>query len=142
MFKKKFKVSTQFSVSGKDRKTLISVLSHVYRESEVDKLFPSNVDLRHDKITASKDSVYTLISDNEGEIPLIACHETKGGIKELYPSIYALLRVPFLVPTVFYLKPGVESFIINGANLMWPGVERFEHSEPQEEIQEAKGTHF
>lgn len=133
MFKKKFKISAQFSVSNKDKKEVIAILKQVYRESEVEKLITPNCELRQDKITASKDYIYTLISDDEGEIPLLAYHEAKGGIKEVYPSIYALLRVPFFVPTIFYLKPGVESFIINGAHLMWPGVDRVEYNNPEEQ---------
>ena len=42
--------------------------------------------------------------------------------------MYALFKVPFLIKTIFHLKLGVESYITNGANLMWPGVERIECS--------------
>mmetsp|Transcript_32851 Transcript_32851/g.37612 ORF Transcript_32851/g.37612 Transcript_32851/m.37612 type:complete len:237 (-) Transcript_32851:1297-2007(-) len=133
MFKKKFKISTQTTVSNKDKKDVISILKQIYSESQVEKLLTTNTELRHDKLTSSKDSIYTLISDSEGEIPLIACHEAKGGIQELYPSIYAFFKVPFLVPTIFYLKAGVESYITNGAHLMWPGVDRVKVFSPQEQ---------
>jgi predicted ribosome-associated RNA-binding protein Tma20 len=61
-------------------------------------------------------------------MPILACHEAKGNVKELFPTIYALLKVPNLVPTSFFLKTGVESYITNGADLMWPGVDRVEYS--------------
>jgi translation initiation factor 2D len=142
MFKKKFKVSTQTLVSNKDKKHIINILKQVYNESEVDKLITTHSEIRQDKLPSSKDSIYTLISDEEGEVPILACHEAKGNILELLPTIYALFKVPFLVPTRFYLKTGVESFITNGAHLMWPGVHRVEYRPEAEQIEveeEVKG---
>ena len=54
-------------------------------------------------------------------------------MQELFPTIYTLFKTPWIVPTVFYLKSGVESYLINGADLMWPGVERVEYRPDKEE---------
>ena len=143
MFKKKFKVASQNLVSNKDKKNMIKILKLVYPENEVDKLVTTDSELRMDKIAGSKDKIYTLISPEESrevQTPLFACHEAKGGVQELYPTIYALFKVPYLTKTVFYLKRGVESFITNGANLMWPGVDRVETATPQQDDdEESKG---
>lgn len=137
MFKKKFKISTQTLVSNKDKKNILNILKQVYNESEVDKLITINSQIRQDKLPSlQKYSIYTLISDEEGEIPILACHESKGGILELYPTVYALFKVPNLVPTKFYLKASVESFITNGAHLMWPGVDRVEYCREAEQVEE------
>jgi predicted ribosome-associated RNA-binding protein Tma20 len=61
-------------------------------------------------------------------MPVLACHEAKGNVKELFKTVYALLKVPNLVPTSFFLKTGVESYITNSADLMWPGVDRVEYT--------------
>jgi len=143
MFKKRFKVSIQALVANKDKRNIVNILKQLYNESEVNKLLSAHSEIRHDKLTSCKDSIYTLISDEEGEIPILACHEAKGNILELFPSIYTLFKVPNIVPTVFYLKPGVESYIQNGADLMWPGIERVEYNpiiaEEEKEIEETKG---
>jgi len=139
MFKKKFKISTQTLVSNKDKKNIIAILKQVYNPTEVDKLVTTHSEIRQDKLTSSKDCIYTLISDEDGEMPILGCHEAKGNIKELFPTMYALFKVPNLIPTVFYLKQGVESFVTNGADLMWPGVERVESHLEIEEDEETKG---
>jgi len=143
MFKKRFKVSVQTLVANKDKRNLVNILKQLYNEPEVNKLVNPHSEIRQDKLTSCKDSIYTLISDEEGEIPILACHEAKGSILELFPSVYTLFKVPHLVPTAFYLKTGVESYIQNGADLMWPGIERVEYNPivlDEEEVEENKGN--
>ena len=143
MFKKKFKVSAQTLVANKDKKNVINILNQLYNEAEVPKLLTNQSEVRQDKLTSPKDSIYTLISNEEGEVPILTCHEAKGNVLELIPSVYALFKVPYLIPTIFYLKLGVESYITNGAHLMWPGVERVEYrpliKEEEDKDEETKG---
>eukprot|EP01016_Furgasonia_blochmanni_P000252 TRINITY_DN1001_c0_g1_i1.p1 TRINITY_DN1001_c0_g1~~TRINITY_DN1001_c0_g1_i1.p1 ORF type:complete len:729 (-),score=327.94 TRINITY_DN1001_c0_g1_i1:179-2275(-) len=43
------------------------------------------------------------------------------GKNDFFPTLYTLNLYPKFAP-VLILNPGVESYIFNGANLMWPGV--------------------
>ncbi len=52
--------------------------------------------------------MFTVESGNQGTIYL--------------PSLYLLFQLDKLPPLRIYLKDGVEQFIYNGADLMWPGI--------------------
>lgn len=46
-----------------------------------------------------------------------------------YPTLYLLFKVGETVPLKIFLKEGVEQFIFNGADLMWPGIKAFSNEE-------------
>lgn len=124
MFKKKFKVSNSHSLAGKDKKKLREELGKQGFENASieafldDKQFDNN-ELMVDKLAGSK---VQLIS--RGKTPLMFTVDSKAGTAYL-PSIYLLFRLEKLPPLRIYLKEGVEQYIFNGADLMWPGIKSF-----------------
>ena len=48
---------------------------------------------------------------------------------QYYPSLYLLFQLTDIVPFKVFLKEGVEQYIFNGADLMWPGVKTLSSEE-------------
>lgn len=46
------------------------------------------------------------------------------GKNDYFPSVYTCEAYQTLLPFI-HLNEGVENFIFNGANLMWPGVRSY-----------------
>jgi predicted ribosome-associated RNA-binding protein Tma20 len=63
---------------------------------------------------------------SRNEIPLLFNPEGAKPNTTLFPSCYFLFQQLALAEQddvlKIYLRPGVEGFIFNGADLMWPGV--------------------
>jgi translation initiation factor 2D len=116
MFKKPVKVSAQNQLSGKDRKTMKNKLSETFDEGCVDKIFNLN-----DKIISCKISGSKMIIYNGNDYPIFV---DGTGKNDYFPSLYAVMAFEPLLKFVD-LNEGVESYIYNGANLMWPGVRDF-----------------
>jgi len=114
MFKKPIKVSSNNSLSGKDVKKIVADLSKFLDPVSVSALLEQNKPvITINKLSGSKMVLYSI--DN---IPILVDATGKG---DYFPSLYAIHLYPTLAKPV-EINPGVDSFILNGANLMWPGV--------------------
>lgn len=114
MWKKKPVLAPKHVISGKERKQLISALSKSFDQPALETLLNSNENLSRAKI--SKTTTNVLFSEKD---PLIF---EQTGDDQPFPSVFALALSSRLVPLCIVVKPGVEKFLKNGANLMWPGV--------------------
>ena len=114
MFKKPFKISQKHNLNGKDFKKLKKDITGYFDKEAVKGLFSEMKTLQVNKIEKCKVVIF-----KDSEDPLLVDLNSKG---EYFPTIYAVFRFPLIVPVIFKLKPGVESFLYKGANLMWPGV--------------------
>jgi len=54
------------------------------------------------------------------KIPLVVDSSGKG---DIFPTIFALWRFPAMLPQVFVKHPFVTQYLVNGADLMLPGVD-------------------
>lgn len=70
------------------------------------------------KLNGSKTVAYSAVSDH---VPLIIDLNPKSPLASLLPTVYLLWRCPDLLPVVIVHSP-VSSYILNGADLMLPGV--------------------
>jgi len=146
MFKKRFKISNSHPLSNKDRKNLRDQLLKLQYDADSVTHFLNDknyVDMDEqedgarlcmDKIQGSKAVLYS-----RGGIPYLFCPELKQA--PILPSIYLLFMLSptsdaavQLIPLRIFLKEGVQSFIFNGADLMWPGVRAIEHAKGFEEF--------
>lgn len=119
MFKKPFKVASQHVIAAKDRKKMRQDLSDQLDKDSVEKLFIYAETITAQKLEKSKIIIYRDETD-----PLIIDSTSN---KDYFPTVYAVMMFPDLVKHVFTLKPDVEKFLKNGAQLMWPGVANFEN---------------
>lgn len=118
MFKKPFKISTQHTLSNKDRKKLKQELHNQFDRDTVDKFFEYGEKLDQQKLEKSKILIFVDETD-----PLIVDSTSN---KDYFPTVYCLNLFPDFVKLVFELKEGVEKFLQKGAQLMWPGVQNFD----------------
>lgn len=113
MFKKPVKIGAQNQLSGKDRKTMRNKLITIFDEACVEKLLALN-----DKIISCKASGSKMLIYNGNDYPVFVDGTGKG---DFFPSLYSVQAYEPLIKSI-EINEGVESFIYNGANLMWPGV--------------------
>jgi translation initiation factor 2D len=113
MFKKPLKVSAQNQLSGKDRKTIKNKLVAQFDPPSIETALAA-----HDKIVCSKIAGSKMLIYIGDDYPLFV---DGTGKEDFFPSIYACTLYQPLAKTLT-LNEGVESYIFNGANLMWPGV--------------------
>lgn len=114
MFKKSCQLSNQSLVSSKDKKTMIK--SHNWCSG-----LNSFGQLMGSKLTGSKGRVYFVQSENEW-IPALV---DSSGKLDIFPTIFYLWMSNDILPVV-ETNLGVSSYIMNGADLMWPGVRNVE----------------
>jgi predicted ribosome-associated RNA-binding protein Tma20 len=62
-----------------------------------------------------------LLSRNKTPL-MFSVESSKQGTTAYLPTIYLLFLFEKLPALRIYLKEGVEQYIFNGADLMWPGV--------------------
>ena len=113
MFKKALKISAQNQLSGKDRKNLRNKLSIQLDPKCVESVMTTHEKISCNKVTGSKMLIY--MGD---EFPLFV---DGTGKEDYFPSVYTCTAYEPLTSSLI-INEGVESFIFNGANLMWPGV--------------------
>jgi predicted ribosome-associated RNA-binding protein Tma20 len=124
MFKKQFKISNSHSLANKDKKKLReSLVKQGFDGPNIeafldDKQFDS-IELTVDKLAGSKVQLLT-----RSKTPLMFTVDSRAATA-YYPTIYLLFRLEKLPPLRIYLKEGVEQYIFNGADLMWPGIKSF-----------------
>ena len=114
MFKKQPKIGAQNQLSGKDRKTIKTKLSQIFNPEAVEQLLA-----RNDKVISLKTSGGSKMIIYQGNDYPILVDGT--GKSDFFPSVYTLEAYETFIKFLS-INEGVESYIYNGANLMWPGV--------------------
>lgn len=118
MFKKSVEAKSQQRLSGADRKKLKRTIKERFpnaSETDLDILIPPKVE-----VTVSKHPNRVLIYCLEGGLPIFFDVDSRG--TTIFPTVYALWKVPHLLPA-FILKGGeVSRYVIGGADLMFPGI--------------------
>ncbi|XAR57463.1 hypothetical protein NMG60_11025617 [Bertholletia excelsa] len=118
MFKKPVEAKTQQRLSGADRKKLKRTIKERFpnaSDADIDTLLPPKAE-----ITVSKFPNRVHVYGLEGGFPMFFDVDGRG--TDIFPTVYALWRVPELLPA-FILKGGeVSRYVIGGADLMFPGI--------------------
>ncbi|OMJ72847.1 hypothetical protein SteCoe_28616 [Stentor coeruleus] len=107
MFKKKLVLGKESLLSSKDKKSLLARMKPAA-------IFTKTSKLKQCTVSGSKTKIYYEESQNTWTAVYI-------DTQILFPTIYTLWKYPDLLPTI-YIWSAVSSYIINGADLMWPGV--------------------
>ncbi|KAF7824915.1 eukaryotic translation initiation factor 2D [Senna tora] len=118
MFKKAAEAKSHQRLSGADRKKLKRTIKDKFpraSDSDLDALLPPKVE-----ITVAKFQNRVHVYGVEGGFPMFFDVDGRGS--DIFPTVYALWKVPELLPA-FMLKGGeVSRFVIGGADLMFPGI--------------------
>ncbi|THU44455.1 hypothetical protein C4D60_Mb02t07550 [Musa balbisiana] len=118
MFKKPVEAKLLQRLSGADKKKLRRTTKERFphaSDANIDEILPPKADITVAKYT-NRVHVYVI----EGGLPMLFDIDGRG--TEIYPTVYALWKVPELVPS-FLLKGGeVSRYVIGGADLMFPGI--------------------
>ncbi|KAL3845721.1 hypothetical protein ACJIZ3_003124 [Penstemon smallii] len=118
MFKKAVEAKSLQRISGADRKKLKRAIKDRFSntsDAQLDVLLPPKVEL-----TVSKYPNRVLVYGLEGDCPMFFDSDGRGS--QIFPTVYALWKVPDLLPS-FMLKGGeVSQFLLGGADLMFPGI--------------------
>ncbi|KAL9262441.1 Eukaryotic translation initiation factor 2D-like protein [Drosera capensis] len=118
MFKKALETRSLQRLSGADKKKLRRKVKEKFpraSDADIDVILPPKVE-----ITVTKLQNRVVVYGVEGDLPMIFDIDGRGS--GLHPTVYALWKVPNLLP-YFTLKGGeVSRFIIGGADLMFPGI--------------------
>ena len=116
MFKKAIKIGAQNQLSGKDRKNIKNKLSVQFNAKAIQTIVAQQEKINCNKVSGSKVLIY--MGD---DFPLFV---DGTGKEDFFPTVYLCAAYEPVVPSI-YLNEGVQSYIFNGANLMWPGVRDF-----------------
>lgn len=118
MFKKPMEAKALQRLSGADKKKLRRTAKERFplsSDADIDAILPLKAE-----ITVAKLPNRVHIYGVEGGLPVLFDVDGRG--KDIFPTVYALWKVPELLPA-FVLKGGeVSRFIIGGADLMFPGI--------------------
>ncbi|CAL9200835.1 unnamed protein product [Musa hybrid cultivar] len=118
MFKKPVEAKLLQRLSGADKKKLRRTTKDRFphaSDANIDEILPPKADITVAKYT-NRVHVYVI----EGGLPMLFDIDGRG--TEIYPTVYALWKVPELIPS-FLLKGGeVSRYVIGGADLMFPGI--------------------
>ncbi|KAM5550144.1 hypothetical protein ABKV19_001207 [Rosa sericea] len=118
MFKKGVEARSHQRLSGADRKKLKRTVKERFpraSDADIDALLPPKVEIK-----VSKYQNRVLVYGIEGGFPMFFDIDGRG--KEIFPTVYALWKVPDMLPS-FMLKGGeVSRYVIGGADLMFPGI--------------------
>ncbi|CAI7869956.1 unnamed protein product, partial [Closterium sp. NIES-53] len=119
MFKKPSDVRGQQRLSGADRKKLRRNIRDKFpgaTDEQLDAILPPKADVAVTRLV-NRVLVYGL----ESGLPMLFDCDGRG--TEIYPTVFALWRVPDLLPS-FLLNGGeVSRYVLSGADLMAPGVQ-------------------
>lgn len=126
MFKKALEAKSLQRLSGADKKKLKRTIKQKFpraSDADIDALLPPKAEL-----TVSKFQNRVHVYGVEGSFPMFFDVDGRG--TEIFPTVYALWKVPELLPA-FILKGGeVSRFIVGGADLMFPGISVAEEGLP------------
>ena len=106
MFKKRLSLGKESLLSSKDRKKLQSKVKGEY--------ISKNSKYKQNSISGTRIKIISE-EDQESWVPLFIDSDN------FFPSVFFLWKNQEYLPIVF-IWPPVSKFIINGADLMWPGV--------------------
>ena len=119
MFRKRVTLGSHSLLSSKDRKTLQASLQALFPTFDWALFFPTVPLIHLSKVSGSKAKLYSLQEEGgEGLVPAFVDRTGKG---EVFPTLFVLWRVPESVRAV-EIGSQVSPFLMNGADLMWPGV--------------------
>ncbi|XP_062579935.1 eukaryotic translation initiation factor 2D-like [Saccostrea cucullata] len=117
MFLKPFRVKTQTSIKGSDRKKVKSTLQNCYPS-----LSPKDAS---DIVPNKAEMTIAKINTHSGVNVLVYCVEKNPVLIDvdgvIFPTVYTLWKYPDLLP-VFKTHPPVFTKLAGGADLMLPGV--------------------
>lgn len=117
MFRKPFKVAGQSLLGGKDRKIIRRRIATAFpstlTEAQLDFLLPKDGTV-HVRTDITRVSLY----GRDGE-PMFIVDD--NGTGRIIPTVCALVHVPSILPLVVVHSP-VSHYLLNGADLMLPGV--------------------
>lgn len=113
MFKGAIKVASHNPISNKDRKKLKKDLTKDFPSDVLDMIF-----IKSSEISATKLQGSAIILYSDEEFPLFVDSTGNG---DFFPSLYTVDAYPDICRNI-HINAGVESFVLKGANLMWPGV--------------------
>ncbi|GAQ79177.1 eukaryotic translation initiation factor SUI1 family protein [Klebsormidium nitens] len=120
MFKKACPVHSSHRLSGADRKKLRRAMRDKFptaSEEDLDTILPAKGAA---EVSVSKLANRSLLYGEDGGLPLLFDGDGRG--HDIFPTVYALWKIPNLLPS-FTLKGGeVSPYILSGADLMFPGV--------------------
>jgi len=116
MFKKDFNIQGQNLLSKKDLKNLKAQVLDQYPAIEEKVL--EEVLLTSEQVKVEKLDNRSLIYHVGDEPPIFFDAEGRG---EIYPTLYTLWKLPYIMPELT-IHPPVSKFVLNGADLMLPGV--------------------
>uniref|UniRef100_A0A2P2KQU3 SUI1 domain-containing protein n=3 Tax=Rhizophora mucronata TaxID=61149 RepID=A0A2P2KQU3_RHIMU len=118
MFKKAVDAKSHQRLSGADRKKLKRTIRNKFpcpSDTDIDVLLPPKAE-----ITVSKFQNRVHVYSVEGGFPMFFDVDGRGS--EIFPTVFALWKVPEMLPS-FMLKGGeVSRYVIGGADLMFPGI--------------------
>ncbi|XP_043687534.1 eukaryotic translation initiation factor 2D [Telopea speciosissima] len=118
MFKKSIEAKSLQRLSGADRKKLKRTIKERFpqaSDADIDVILPPKAE-----ITIAKFPNRAHVYGVEGGFPMLFDVDGRG--TEIFPTVYALWKVPELLPA-FMLKGGeVSRYVIGGADLMFPGI--------------------
>lgn len=118
MFKKPSEVRGQQRLSGADKKKLRRAIKEIFSsasEEAIDSILPAKAD-----ITVTKLVNRALVYAVEGEPPMLFDVDGRG--HNILPTVYALWKVPYLVPSLELKGGEVSRYVLGGADLMLPGI--------------------
>ncbi|WCJ35008.1 eukaryotic translation initiation factor SUI1 family protein [Euphorbia peplus] len=118
MFKKAVEAKSHQRLSGADRKKLKRAIRDKFprvSDADIDILLPPKAE-----VSVAKYQNRVHVFSVEGGFPMFFDVDGRG--TEIYPTVFALWKVPEMLPS-FMLKGGeVSRYVIGGADLMFPGI--------------------
>ncbi|KAK9134144.1 hypothetical protein Syun_013474 [Stephania yunnanensis] len=119
MFKKAVEAKSVQRLSGADRKKLRRAAKERFSgasDEDMDLILPPKAD-----ITVSKYPNRALVYGvDPGGIPMLFDLDGRGS--DILPTVYALWKVPHLLPAFLLKGVEVSRYVIGGADLMFPGI--------------------
>ncbi|XP_028799185.1 eukaryotic translation initiation factor 2D-like [Neltuma alba] len=118
MFKKAVESKSHQRLSGADRKKLKRTIKDKFpraSDPDIDVLLPPKAE-----ITVAKLQNRVLVYGVEGGFPMFFDVDGRGS--DIFPTVYALWKVPELLPAFMLKGGGVSRYVIGGADLMFPGI--------------------
>ncbi|CAI5523037.1 unnamed protein product [Closterium sp. Naga37s-1] len=119
MFRKPSDVRGKQRLSGADRKKLRRNIRDKFpgtTDEQLEAILPAKADVAVTRLT-NRVLVYGL----ENGLPMLFDCNCRGN--EIYPTVFALWRVPDLLPSFLLTGEDVSRNLLSGADLMAPGVE-------------------
>ncbi|KAK9110846.1 hypothetical protein Sjap_018906 [Stephania japonica] len=119
MFKKAVEAKSVQRLSGADRKKLRRAAKERFSgasDEDIDLILPPKADISVSKYP-NRALVYSL--DHPG-LPMLFDLDGRGS--HILPTVYALWKVPHLLPAFLLKGVEVSRYVIGGADLMFPGI--------------------